>query len=71
MTDEQVKQGFTEVYNDFWNEYKKRRPGKDSPEWDRIREQSIKLQKECPFLKDTIIEMELEFDQRMRGRRRG
>ncbi len=71
MTDEQVQRGFTEVYNNFWNRYKRRQPDKDSFEWYKIREQSVALQKEFPFLKETIIDMELEFDQRMRGRGHG
>ena len=66
MTDEQVKQGFTEVYNDFWNRYKQHVPQTDSSEWERIRTWSVILQKKYPFLKETIIQMELELDQRMR-----
>ena len=66
MTDEQVKQGFTEVYNDFWNQYKQHVPQTDSSEWERIRTWSVVLQKKYPFLKETIIQLELELDQRMR-----
>jgi len=71
MTNEQVRQGFTEVYNEFWNRYKNHVPGKDSEEWERMRTWSVVLQRKYPFLKETVILMELEFDQRMReGERR-
>jgi hypothetical protein len=66
MTNEQVGQGFTEVYNEFWNRYKNHVPGRDSDEWERIRTWSVVLQKKYPFLKETVIQMELEFGQRMR-----
>lgn len=68
MTNEQVKQGFREVYNSFWNRYKDHVPGKDSAEWERIRTWSVVLQKRYPFLKETVILMEIELDQRMRER---
>ena len=66
MTNEQVKDGFNEVYNEFWNRYKNHVPGRDSDEWERIRTWSVVLQKKYPFLKETVIQMELEFGQRMR-----
>lgn len=66
MTNEQVQKGFTEVYNDFWNRYKTRVPGKDSEEWERMRTRSVVLQRKYPFLKETILCMEMELDQRMR-----
>lgn len=66
MTNEQVRQGFTEVYNEFWNRYKNHVPRKDSEEWERMRTWSVVLQRKYPFLKETVILMELEFDQRMR-----
>lgn len=71
MTNEQVKKGFREVYNSFWNRYKDNVPGKDSEEWERIRTWSMVLQKKYPFLKETVIQMELELDQRMRERDKG
>lgn len=66
MTNEQVRQGFTEVYNEFWNRYKDHVPLKDSSEWKRIRTWSVVLQKKYPFLKETVVLMELELDQRIR-----
>lgn len=36
MTNEQVRDGFNEVYNQFWNKYKNNVPQKDSQEWDQI-----------------------------------
>lgn len=67
MSNEEVKQGVQEVYNDFWNRYKNRQPGRNSGEWERMRTRSVMLQKKYPFLKETVILMELEFDRRMRG----
>ena len=66
MTNEQVRQGFTEVYNEFWNRYKNHEPVRNSQEWERIRTWSVVLQKKYPFLKETIIQLELELDRRMR-----
>ena len=69
MTDEQVREAFSEVYNNFWNRYKTRVPGRDSEEWDRMRTWSVVLQRKYPFMKETIINLEIELDQRMRGRK--
>ena len=70
MTNEQVREAFSEVYNNFWNRYKTRIPGRDSEEWERMRTWSVVLQKKYPFMKETIINLEIELDQRMRGRSR-
>lgn len=67
MTDEQVREAFSEVYNNFWNRYKTRVPGRDSEEWERMRTWSVVLQRKYPFMKETIINLEIELDQRMRG----
>jgi hypothetical protein len=69
MTDEQVREAFSEVYNNFWNRYKTRVPGRDSEEWERMRTWSVVLQRKYPFMKETIINLEIELDQRMRGRK--
>lgn len=69
MTDEQVREAFSEVYNNFWNRYKNHVPGRDSEEWERIRTWSVVLQRKYPFMKETIINLEIELDQRMRGRK--
>lgn len=69
MTDEQVREAFSEVYNNFWNCYKTRVPGRDSEEWERMRTWSVVLQRKYPFMKETIINLEIELDQRMRGRK--
>lgn len=66
MTNEQVRNGFTEVYNDFWNRYKERQPGKDSPEWERMHTRASVLTRKYPFLKETVADMMVELDQRMR-----
>lgn len=68
MTNEQVQAGFTEVYNNFWNRHKNRIPDRFSEEWERIHTYSVVLQKKYPFLSQTVIEMEIELDERMRGR---
>ena len=69
MTDEQVREAFSEVYNNFWNRYKTRVPERDSEEWERMRTWSVVLQRKYPFMKETIINLEIELDQRMRGRK--
>ena len=69
MTNEQVREAFSEVYNNFWNRYKNHVPGRDSEEWERIRTWSVVLQRKYPFMKETIINLEIELDQRMRGRK--
>ncbi len=66
MTNEQVKLGFTEVYNGFWCRYKNRQPGKDSQEWERLLSYAAVLKKKYPFLRQTSTDMILELDQRMR-----
>lgn len=66
MTDEQVRNGFNEVHNVFWKKYKNHVPSKDSEEWDHITAWSSELQNKYPFLKETIIELTIELDQRMR-----
>lgn len=71
MTNEQVKQGFTEVYNGFWCQYKDRQPGKDSPEWERMLSKGAVLRKKYPFLAETVAGMIVELDQRMRGAQTG
>lgn len=66
MTDEQVRQGFSEVHNEFWNRYKNHVPAKDSEEWDRIITWASVLKRRYPFLKETVIALVEELDQRMR-----
>ena len=69
MTDEQVREACSEVYNNFWNRYKTRVPVRASKEWERMRTWSVVLQRKYPFMKETIINLEIELDQRMRGRK--
>ncbi len=66
MTNEQVSEGFTKVYNRFWNRYKNNVPEKDSVEWDRLHAQASSLRKDYPFLAGTVTDLEEELDQRMR-----
>lgn len=71
MTNEQVRNGFSEVYNDFWNRYKTRVPGKESPEWERMHTYAVVLMRKYPFMREVIAAMIEELDQRMRGKRNG
>ena len=66
MTNGQVKDGFSEVYNQFWNKYKKRQPDKESPEWERAHTYAVVLMKKYPFMRETIAELLAELDRRMR-----
>lgn len=66
MTDEQVRQGFSEIYNEFWNRYKNHVPKKDLEEWDRLLTWASVLKRRYPFLKETVIALVVELDQRMR-----
>lgn len=66
LTDEQVKKGFNEVYNQFWLKNKSNIPGRDSEEWDRIHADATALRKKYPFLDEVVIQLEIELDERMR-----
>lgn len=68
MTDGQVKEGFNEVYNQFWLQNKNHIPGPDSDEWEKIHATATSLREKYPFLSQTIVDMEIELDERMRGR---
>lgn len=60
MTNEQVKLGFMEVYNDFWCRYKDRIPAKNSLGWDRIWNQYEGLKAKYPFLRKTLEDLMAE-----------
>ena len=64
MTNEQVRDGFNEVYNQFWYKYKNNVPQKDSQEWDQIVDLSAKLRESYPFMKETILSLVEELNQR-------
>ena len=66
MTNEEVRQGFAEVYNEFWCRYKDRVPAKHSPEWERIYTRYTILRKKYPFLGETLSNLAAELDRRMR-----
>lgn len=70
MTDEQIRDGFSEVYNNFWNRYKNRQPSEDSPEWERMHTRASVLKKKYPFLEEVVNRMLTEFVERARGRGR-
>ena len=64
MTNEQVRDGFNEVHNEFWNRYKNHVPDKDSDEWEKIKIWRIDITKKYPFLAETVRKLEVELDQR-------
>lgn len=68
MTDEQVKNGFNDVYNHFWMQYKRAVPERDSDEWDRMYARMEELQLLYPFMSEVMRNMVIELDERMRGR---
>ena len=68
MTDREVQEGFDEVYNRFWRKYRNNIPDKHSDEWERMHTYSVVLQKKYPFLSQTVHQMEIELDERMRRR---
>lgn len=52
MTDEQVKQGFDEVYNQFWRKHKTAIPKKYAEEeWEAIHSQMLSLQEKISVSK--------------------
>lgn len=70
MTNEQVRDGFCEVYNDFWNRYKDRQPKDDTPEWQRMFTIAEVLKRKYPLLEEVINRMLTELIERARGRGR-
>ena len=54
MTNEQVGDGFNEVYNNFWNRYKNRQPKENTPEWERMHTIASVLRKKYPLLEETV-----------------
>ena len=53
----QVKNGFAEVYNNFWIRYKNRQPKEESPEWERMHTIAAVYRKKHPVLEETINRM--------------
>lgn len=70
MTNEQVRDGFCEVYNDFWNRYKDRQPRDDTPEWQRMFTIAEVFKRKYPLLEEVINRMLTELIERARGRGR-
>ncbi len=71
MTDQEVKEAFTEVYNKFWLRYRNAPLSKDSDEWERMNTWATVLMKKYPFMKLVIAEMITELGQRMWRHERG
>lgn len=68
MTNEQVANGFSEVYNTFWNRYKDRQPKEQTSEWERMHTVAYVLRRKHPLLEETINRMLTELVERARGR---
>lgn len=68
MTDEQVRNGFNEIYNGFWKRYKDRQPGEDTPEWQRMHTFAVVLRRKYPLFEEVINRMLTELIERARGR---
>lgn len=68
MTNEQVRDGFREVYNDFWNQYKDRQPKEETQEWERMHSWAAVLRKKYSFLEGAINRMLTEVIERSRNR---
>lgn len=63
MTNEQVRDGFNEVYNSFWNHYKNQQP-KEASEWEHMHTAASALQKKYPFLEEAVNRMLAELLER-------
>lgn len=70
MTDEQVRDGFSEVYNNFWNQYKNQQPMENSPEWERMHSWAVILRKKYPFMEEVVNRLLTELIERTRNRGR-
>lgn len=70
MTDGQVRDGFSEIYNNFWNQYKNQQPMENNPEWERMHSWAAALRRKYPFMEETINRMLTELIERARGRGR-
>lgn len=68
MTDQQVKDGFGEVYNDFWIRYRNRQPDEKSPEWERMSTRAAVLKRKYPFMEELINRLMTEMRERAMGR---
>lgn len=68
MTNEQVSNGFDEVYNKFWKRYYERQPKEDSPEWERMHTWAVVLKKKYPLMEEVIARMATEIIERAKGR---
>lgn len=64
MTNEQVKESFHEVYNEFWLNYRDKYLPKESEEWERMNTWGSVLIKKYPFMEVCITAMIAECDQR-------
>lgn len=68
MTDQQVRDGFSEAYNGLWVRYKDRQPNEASLEWERMHTRASVLKKKYPFLEEAVNRMMSEIIERSRGR---
>ena len=70
MTNQEVQQAFSEVYNNFWLRYRDKQPKEDSPEWERMHTQAVVLKRKYPLLEEAINRMVTEIMEREKGRGR-
>lgn len=70
MTDREVADGFSEVYNDFWLRYRDKQPKEDSPEWERMHTRAVVLKRKYPLLEEVVNRMVTEIIERSKGRGR-
>lgn len=68
MTNTEVQEAFTEVYNRFWLNYRDKPLPKHSDEWERMQTWAVVLMKKYPFMREVVAAMVEELDQRMRRR---
>ena len=69
MTDEQVRNGFNEIYNGFWKRYSKAVPSWQSEEWDGIVRQARFLMERyhsCPLIVHQIQDLLDQLEARSR-----
>lgn len=68
MTDKEVQEAFSEVYNKFWVNYRNKPIPKQSDEWERCNTWAAVLMKKYPFMAELVADMVTEIDQRLRKR---
>lgn len=68
VTNDQVRDGFNAVYNNFWNKYKNHQPQEGTKEWKEMYQDAMHCREAYPFLAETVSRMLAELTERLRGR---